>query len=170
MGANTLANIEQECGGSIARGLKPFLHIARRDDVTSIPAATNMVVSTNMVMSSSPAGTFKKFAVSTVITKNSFKVEQVGDADSINYKITATYKIAGVTPAKMQILSGVPGCEFILICPDKNGNKWLVGDVDDGATVTWVADIGGEDNSYTLTVEWNTSHPPYNYTGTITAA
>lgn len=169
----TVGDIEARCGNDNANGVKPLVYVTTEPEVDTIPAATNLVVSTAITMAAANppslpvAGSFKVWNISKVLDKNTFKTESVGDLDSSILKTTVELIVPKVTADRMWAARG--GCSHILIVTDYNGTQYIVGEKGNGATPQYSQEISGSTNQIKLIFEWNSGHPPYVYTGAIPA-
>jgi hypothetical protein len=69
--------------------------------------------------------------------------------------------------AKSYILDQAHGGEYIVLAPDRNGQLRIIGDLEEGCTIR-TKEQTNDKNGYDLTIEWESVHLPYYYTGTIT--
>lgn len=169
-----LATIEKACGGGNTPGLKTKIYVACVDEVATIPAvdASSLIVSTDITMRAADAGppaiaagTFKEWSISKI--NGTWTVEAVGEGENISYNVTVNAFINKISASKSYILNSATGGEFIVIAEDKNGQKRLVGDIDDGCSIK-VGEQTNDANGYPVVIEWTVNHLPYFYTGSIT--
>ena len=169
-----LDSIEKFCGGGNAPGLKTTIWIAGKVEITAIPAADvdTSVVSTDFTMRVEDAvgppvvaaGVFKTIAISKI--NGSWKVEPVGEGENISYKVTIEAFVNKISSAASYSLNATTGGEFIVLAQDKNGEKRIVGDLDEGASIK-VGEQTNDANGYPITIEWDTPNLPLFYEGTI---
>jgi hypothetical protein len=168
--------------GGNAAGMVITLDIASKSVITSIPepGAGSSIITDNIVMvedtrtaaevsASSPAdpipGVFSEFEFSEIGLAYSGAEE--GEAEDGNLVHTVTGIITKMNPLKSYILEGTRGgLEHIVRFIDRNGNKWLIGDNNEGAKITVVPQTNDR-NGYTLTITWRSSRLLYAYTGAI---
>lgn len=172
----TLGKIEKECGGGNKAGLKQVFYITCTDQVTAIPApdADTHEITDDLTMRAAvtgppavAAGKFYDIAISRFDA--SLVSEPQGDAENVSYLNTMTVFINKQSPEKAYILNGFLGGEYIVIVADGNGQKQLLGELDNGAAVT-VRPQTNDKNGYVVTVTWESSHLPYFYSGAISLA
>jgi len=170
--AANLSSIAKECGGGNSPGLKTTLYIAAKEEITTIPAATSGVISSDLTMRAYDAGppevqagVFKTIAISKI--NGSWTVEPVGEGENISYRVTINAFVNKISSDKSFSLNSTTGGEFIVIAQDRNAQKRLVGDLDEGCTIK-VGEQTNDANGYPITIEWDTPNLPYFYTGTIT--
>lgn len=170
----TVGDIEARCANDNASGLKPQVYVTTEPEVQTIPAATEMTVSTAITMAAANppslpvAGAFKQWQLAKVLNKNTFVVEPQGDLDSASIKTTVELVIPKVTADRVWAARG--GCSHILIVTDQNGNMRIVGEKSNGATPIYSEAINGDTNAIKVVFEWNSGHPPYFYTAAIPGA
>jgi hypothetical protein len=164
---NTLANITRKCGTKVAVGLESYLYIARKDEVQAIaaPGAGTLNVATITMVGG--AG-FRKIETALTLSKNTWNSAPNEDKDVTNHVTTVSVFHAGIGAAESYILGGTAGQDFVVVCEDRDGNKRIVGDIKTGCTVKVTEDINGDTNGYTIAVSWDSAHPPYFFTGTLT--
>jgi len=163
--ASTLAAIARACGAGNAKGLKGNVYVANKEDITTIPAAGagTHVVSTNLTMASLKV--FFTWAISKI--DHDLQIVSEGDQDANSFKTTLTFLIPKVSAANTYIVGlSATGCEFVVITEDANGNKRIIGDLINGATLK-VNEKVKDKNGYEVTFEWESALPPLFYTGTI---
>lgn len=163
--ATTVDTIAGICANGNAAGLKKELFVTTEAEIDTIPAATELVVSTNITMES--GGLFKSWGLSNTPEKNGFLIEDVSpDGDSSLFKVTVTAVIPKLNAERIWAARG--GCNHILIVQDMNGTKWLIGEKGNGCAPKYKGEITGSLNQATVVFEWYVGRPPYTYTGTIT--
>lgn len=174
MGNVTVKNLGAVCATSNASGLKPYIQITTEEEVSAIPAATAGAITDNMTMrafAAGPpeiaAGTFKKWNVSKVPSKNIWDSVNLGDADSGARQTTVTVFIPKMTKERLDAIYG--GCSFIIGVPDQNGVVRLVGEKDNGCTATYQETINDNTNGVTVVFTWISGYYPYVYEGTFPA-
>lgn len=135
------------------------LFITTADKVTAIAAATAHVVSTDITM------------VSTMLfyewwfSKEESSFESAQDENGL-WQTTVKIFIEKMEAAKSAVLNGMNGDNYIAIPVDKNGNKRIVGDKNNGCTVR-VKSMTTPKNGYEVTITWSSALEPYFYTGAI---
>lgn len=151
-----LNHIAQHCGGN-SPGLATTIYVACKDDITSIGEATNNVVSTI-------TGDFFSWSISKF--DQSYTGEPEGDDDSLSFNHEVSVFIPRMNPAKTDVLNSILGGEMIVIFTDRNGETYILGDLDEGATIR-SAPQTNDKNGYVVTISWTTNRMLYNYDGTI---
>lgn len=164
----TLANITANCGANTATGWKPLLYIEHMGNVDAIPAAVNLVVSTDITFTATNG--FHNWVLSRVLSKTTWESVRTGDEDSAIYRTTFTTFIPGITAAKMDSIYSTAGCGHVVLCTDKEGNIRLLGAKDDGASITTTEQVNDGTNGVQITITWDSAAPPAFYEGVITAA
>lgn len=160
-----LADIARHCGEN-AKGLKRRVYVACVDHITSIPAPTSgVLVDTDIVMADNGGTpyTFTTFNIGK--TNQAFEAEPAGDADGTTLEYRPTFFIPKMDAAKSGILNGTMNGEYILIMEDKNGERYILGDLEDGAVIKVKPQT--DPNGYLISVEWDSAHLAYHYTGVI---
>ncbi len=154
-----LAKIDRECGRN-APGLQTQIYLACVDDITSIGAATNHVVSTITPV------TDLGFYIFNILRKdNDLKSEQQEDG---GYNTTVKGFISKQASAKANILTNLASDEnYIAIVVDQNGLKHILGSVAHPIKVAKNA-VTTPKNGYELTLTWE-GHAdlPLHFSGTI---
>jgi hypothetical protein len=169
----SLANIEKVCGGGNASGLRTKIQVACVDQVDTIPAAEadSMIVSDDITMvadiGDTTPGLFYEFNISK--NNSSYTAENQGDEENPDYLHTLTFNILKMTPAKQHVLNGLGGAEIICTFKDRNDYQWLMGQLDEGATMSVVPNTN-DINGYTCTITWRSPRLLYNYTGALSIA
>lgn len=160
----TPQSIAGHCGAN-AKNIKPRVWLANPNEIDSIPAATAGVISTDIVMkTNTPAFVFAVWNISPV--DPGFTGESSGDLDGIEIPISLSVFIPAMEGAKSDKINQVNGGEYVVIVEDKNGKKWILGELNDGAFIR--AGVQTNDkNGYPITIEWTTARLPYEYTGVI---
>lgn len=161
MSCITPETIDKHCGPNAA-GLKPRLYIALPSDVATIPDATAGVVDTDITMES--AAVFAEVAISKY--NGEMSAEPDGDIDGTELPVRVSGTIVKMEGAKSDKLNKIQGGEYIFIVVDRNGKKWIIGDLEEGEFIQ----IGlqtNDKNGYPFTIEWDTANFPYEYTGVI---
>jgi len=154
-----LANIERECGRN-APGIKTQLQLACVDDVESIGAATNHVVSTITM-----AATKTFFTLN--ITRKDNDLKSTPNENG-GYTTEAKGFISKKAAAKAKILTNLPSDEnFIALVTDQNGYTEILGATDHPIVVKAEA-VTTPKNGYNITVTWvEHANLPYSFSGTI---
>lgn len=162
-----VAKIERECGRNAA-GIKSTIYVTCEDEIASIGAATDHVVSTITMRSASsgpPAVTAGKFYAFGGSRKDGdLKCDQ--DAESGSFVTEAKFFIPKQTAEKAAILNNLGEDNNIVIMSDMNGNKRLIGDKETPANII-VQETTIPKNGYTLTIQWTSQFSPFYYTGSI---
>lgn len=151
-----LDHIAQHCGGN-SPGIATTVYVACKDDITSIGAATANVVSTI-------TGDFFSWSISKF--DQSYTGEAEGDDDSLSFNHTLSVFIPRMSPAKTDTLNSILGGEMIVIFTDRNGETYILGDLDEGASIRSTPQTNDK-NGYVVTISWTTNRMLYNYTGSI---
>jgi hypothetical protein len=169
----SLGNIEKICGGGNAAGLRTKLYVACVDQVDTIPAADvdTFTISTDITMVADIGDTTPGLFYEINISKNNgtYTAENQGDDENPDYLHTLTFNVLKMTAGKNYILNGMAGGEHIVVWKDRNDTQWLMGNLDEGATVQ-VTPNTADFNGYTLTITWRSSDLLYNYTGALSVA
>jgi len=167
---DTLATIEKICGGTNAAGFAKQIYIACEDEVTAIPAKDNYpttgaahTVSTAITLAATK--TFKIWNVSDV--DQELTTVPDGDPGFQTFITTMKFRIPSVSPLSSHILNGIIGGGFIGIVPDKKGQRLLIGERGNAATLQVEMSLTDK-NSYLVTLTWRHSALPLFYTSTIT--
>lgn len=156
-----LDDIERECGRN-APGLKTKIYPACVDDVASIGAATNHVVSTITMAST------KTFFTLNIIRKDNDLKSTPGEEGGYTTELKGF--ISKKAAAKAKILTNLPSEEnFIVLCTDQNGYTEILGSTDHPVKIKAEA-VTTPKNGYNITVTWD-GHAdlPYNFSGTISS-
>lgn len=154
-----LAAIDKECGRN-APGLKTIVYLACVDDITSIGAATNHVVSTI-----TEAASQGFFPINIIRADNDLK-STPGDDGGFTTELKGF--ISKQSAAKANVLTQFATDEnYIAIAVDQNGKQWILGAVDHPVKAK-VEAVTTPKNGYNLTLMWE-GHAdlPYEYSGTI---
>lgn len=160
----TIAAIAAFCGGVNAPGLDRELAITCEDQIATIPApgADTHVISTNISMTSSPAGVFFKWG----FAKESGEWTSERDENGL-WNTEVKIFIQKLEAEKTYVFNGLTGDNLICVVPDRNGEKRLVGSKTNGASVS-VKEVTNPRNGYEVSIKWQSAYAPYFYTGTIT--
>lgn len=158
--SSTLNSMEKACGQNVIKGLGQHIYIQCIADIASIETATDFerVTAPSFV---TPADGFHKWGTSGVLSKNTYKCEQLGDADGKSYKTTVVVFIPGLSKEKTKILHGTAGCGHLVLTYDKSKKLREIGEIDNGADITFVEDNNGDTNGYLVTINWESGEPPY---------
>lgn len=154
-----LADIDRECGRN-APGLQTIVYLACVDDLTSIGAATNHVVSTI-----TPVTDMGFFLFNIVRKDNDLKSEQQEDG---GYNTTMKGFISKQASAKAAILTNLATEEnYVAIVIDQNGLKHILGSVAHPIKVSKNA-VTTPKNGYELSFLWE-GHAdlPLHFSGTV---
>lgn len=172
----TLGNIEKTCGAGNKPGLKQKFWLTCVDQVNTIPApaANTHEITANITMRAAAvgpplvaAGKFFEFDISKF--ESGLEADPQGDSENQSWLVTASVFINRQDKTKAYILNGMSGGEFIAVFPDGNGEKHLIGELDNGCNVTVKAQTNDK-NGYLLTITWETNRLPYFYNGTLVLA
>ena len=154
-----IAAIERNCEAN-APSMKPTLYASCPDQITSIGAATAHVVA-DITMETTPAGLF--FSWGTSRKDIEFETEQ---DENGQWNTTAKYFIAKQSAVKAAILNNLGEDNSILIAEDQNGNKRIIGALDNPADIK-VKETSSPKNGYEVSINWTSGYSPYFYTGSI---
>lgn len=170
----TLGNIQKACDDAAgnASGLKTKVYIACAEHVDSIPAAVDGAIATDIVMEldtgEGSSGLFYEWAISKV--GQSYTFEPEGEEEDGFGTHVLTFFIPKMTAEKSNILNGTRGgAEHQVIFRDGNALPWLMGDNDEGATISVVPSTNDR-NGYTVTVRYRAAKLLPTYTGAIPTA
>lgn len=166
--SSTLDKIEKACGLNVVKGQAGYIYIQCLSDVATIPNAVDYEVNTPVGFNA-PADGFHKWATSGILSKNTYKCEQLGDEDGKSYRTTVVVFVPGLDKSKTKIMAGTAGCGHLIVTEDLAGNNRLVGTLQQGANVSFVEDNNGDTNGYTVTITADSATPPPFYTATIAA-
>lgn len=159
---NTLDDLERQC--DITLGFESVAYIAREDEVSTIGAATDGVVSTITMVATKK---FYTLPVSTVPGKNKIESDTQGDDDASYLENKSELVIPGGSGAASAVLGDTRKNRYIVILVDKDGKKWILGAKNDGAAIKpkWVHD--GSVKQYTLAITATSKFFPFEFSGTI---
>lgn len=156
-----LANIDKECGRN-APGLQTVVHLACVDDLTSIGAATNHVVSTI-----TPVTDMGFYEINIIRKDNDLKSTEQEDG---GYNTELKGFISKQASAKAAVLTNLATDEnYVAIAVDQNGLKHILGSKTHPIKVRKNA-VTTPKNGYELTLLWE-GHAdlPLHFSGTIPA-
>ncbi len=158
-----LAEIARQCGPN-AKGIKRNVYLACIDDIDTIPEPTvdTVKVETDITMVATKVFTIFNIGV----TNQAFAAEPVGDGDGSTLEYRIQFFIPRMDGDKASILNGTMNGEYVFIFEDKNGVQHIIGDKDDGALIK--VKPQADPNGYLISVEWDSSHIAYVYSGLIT--
>lgn len=173
-----LEDILKVCGKGSAKGLKTSIFVAGLEEVTAIPAPDDYpttgdphTISSDLTMRASDpgppavaAGTFKEFRISKI--DHSYECTPEGDQDSTGRVTEVKFFIPGITPQKTYVLDDMAGCEYFAIVTDKEGQRRLLGDLEDGCEFSYI-ERTNDKAGYEVTIRWESKAAPYFYKGTI---
>lgn len=165
----TVAEISKFCGGVNAPNLTSYLAITCHDELLAIPAAgaETGIITTAITYRAEddpiPAGKFYKWHFSK--DDNSWSSER--DESTGMWNTEVKIFIPKMQPTTTFTLNGMTGENNVAIVLDKNGQKRLVGSLDEGCWVT-VKETSTPKNGYEVVIKWQSAHAPYYYTSTIT--
>lgn len=157
-----LATIDRNCARN-APGLKTQIYVACVDDISSIGAATNHVVSTITMVST------KLFYIWNIVRKeNDLKSTPQEDG---GYNTEGTFFISKQEAAKHNILTKLSADEnYIVITEDQNDLKEIIGSTSHPARIT-VEPVKTPKNGYNIKVLWDGHGDiPYTFSGTPTTS
>jgi hypothetical protein len=160
-----LATIQSACAGG--RGTAKDVikaYIACEDDIATIPAATNHVISTDITFEA----TKHWFEIDIDKVGSSFNFASQGEGQSKEYLNTAVLFVAGISADVTNALNSLIRGNANFLVKDKNGNHFLFGALGDGADVAITAQ--NDRNGYIITITYASANMPYFYTGAITLA
>lgn len=163
--SDTLADILKQCGDGNAPGLKQKIYIEKQSNIEAIPAtdADSHIISGVITMKDT--NTFHVFDISKY--EQEFKVTTEGDEDSNTKKAELKFFISKIDAVKSRILdTNSNGCPLIVIPTDKNGQRRLMGDLEDGAYMK-IEETATPKNGYNVTITSEANHVPYFLTGAI---
>lgn len=168
MGQYTVDSIPGICATNNRTEVKPVLHVASTWEIDEIPADTAGVISGDITMvaaaSPLPAGKFHPWELAHTPGKNSYKFEHQGDDDGGVILHTYVAVLNKITAARLQASKG--GCNHVLLFHDNNEQVFLMGDKENGCTMTRGGEIAGT-NNITVTFKWFTGKDVLEYTGAI---
>lgn len=167
----TLGTIEKMCGGGNPAGLKTKLYVACLDDIATIPARDDYAtddslqphtITADIVMEATKV--FFEFNFSK--TGHSYTITPEGEAEFVSNNAEIVITIPKLSPLSTYILNGMQGGEFVVLATDKNGQRRIIGDLEEGMSVT-VQEATNDQNAYTVTFSLSMSELPLFYTGVI---
>lgn len=155
-----LATIDRNCSRN-APGMKTVLYLACVDDISSIGAATNHVVSTITMVA-----TKLFYAINVRRQENNLTVSPQDDG---GYNTVGEFFISKQEAAKHNILTSLSSDEnYIAVTEDQNDLKEILGATDHPIRVT-VEAVKSPRNGYNLRLLWDGhSDLPYTFSGTPT--
>lgn len=156
---SNVAAIDAFCGTANAPMLDRKLYITTAAKVSAIASASAHVVSTDITMVSTMVFYAWNFS------KEESSFESIQDENGM-WQTTVKIFIEKLASATSNILNGMNGDNYIAIPVDRNGNKRLVGDINNGCTVR-VKEQTTPKNGYEVTITWSSPQSPYFYTGAI---
>lgn len=163
---NTLAEITKLC--DVTLGFKNKFYIAREDEITTIPAAVDGVVSTAITMVATKL--FYAFSVSETSGKSTLTAETEGE-DATIYNVSGQVTVTGITGGASAIISDMrKNLGYIAIMEDKDGQKWLLGNIGDSVVFKPALTHDGSVKEYTLAFAYKSKVLPLEYTSTIPIA
>lgn len=152
----TLAAVVHDCGGNVPGNT--ILNVANLDDVLTIPAATNGVISSNIVMVATKVSYNFEFTEDTCQ-----HTEPQNEAGSVDGQIVCRFDKD--TATKRNLFRNMVNGKFALWITDGNGHTKFIKkakfkrDFDSGTA-------GADINGFTVTFTY-TSEGAYSYTGVI---
>lgn len=162
---DAFGRIQNACAGGRKASTKVIkAWYACADDVQSIPAVVEDTheITGDIVMADGK--TFHQIDLDSV--GSSYKFTSQGEGQAKEYINTIIIFIADVHKSVSKVVSPMPRGSIIYILEDKNGNRFLVGAINDGAETT--VDAQSEPrNGYILTAAWPSADLPYDYSGAI---
>jgi len=157
-----LATIDKNCARN-APGLKTQFYVACVDDISSIGAATNHVVSTITMVST------KLFYLWNIIRQDNNLVSE--PQENGGYNTTLTGFISKQEAAKHNVLTALSTDEnYIVVTQDQNGLKEILGAVDHPVKIR-INPVKAPRNGYNVTLLWEGhSDLPLTFSGTPTTS
>lgn len=157
--------IQDACSGGRKASTKVIkAWYACAGDVTAIPAAVEGTHEITGDITMADGKTFNQIDLDSV--GSSYKFTSQGEGQAKEYNNSLVIFIAGVHKSVSKVVTGMPRGSIIYILEDKNGNRFLVGAVNDGAESAIDAQSEPR-NGYILTASWSSADLPYNYAGAI---
>lgn len=166
-----LGGIAAGCGPNPG-GLKPFLYVALKEDVETIPAPTtdtyNIATAVTMVTDKLPV----KWELD--IDPGKLDIDTEGEGLSVSVSTKMEVFIPRLTAEIAKEVDAALGRELILWTTDKNGKTRIIGDLEQGAFAAYKSSSGDKPASkngttITLTLGGQT-HAPYFYNAAIPTA
>jgi hypothetical protein len=166
----SLTAVSETCGANPG-GIKPFFHIIRKADLTSIPADTDLVVSADIV----PVATkvFVKWDLD-VNNPGKLDIETEGEGNNLSWKATYTVKVPRNIAAVSAALAKAIGQQLVIIAYDNAGNLRILGNLEKGCFMTCKGSTGetptafaGKEVVFSIT---GLTEEPYFYTGDVPIA
>lgn len=166
MACASLTAIAEDCGLNPG-GAKPYFLIAAKEDIETIPAATNEVITTAITMVTDKV--FVKWDLDPDSVEMKVKTEGEGLSKSIMVEIEAF--LPRLTAPIQAAIKLAIGRQLVIVLVDAQGRKRLIGDVEKGAFCDFEANTGkkGSDKAghllkFTLSGQ---DHAPYHITSSI---
>lgn len=159
----SLVNIAGHCGPNAPK-LQGKIYLALEKDVAAIAAAVAGVVPT---ITMEDTKVLAEWEVS--IVDPNFTGTPEGDADGLSIPVTANLFIPKMTAEKSATINASLGAQVIAILIDRNGNKWILGEKGNGATLTAGVQTGDK-NGYPITIVWDGGRLPYSFGGALPLA
>jgi hypothetical protein len=156
----TVVNMQRHCGANAAKMLSDF-YFQIVQDIESIAAPVEGAIPT---ITMKAGKTLAHWPVSNV--NPNFVGNAEGDADGVNIPITVDAFIPKMTPAKTAILNNAIGAEVVLVGSDRNGQKWVIGELGNGAILMPGAQTGDK-NGYPIKFVWDAGRLPWGFSGTL---
>lgn len=164
----SLASIAEQCGLNPA-GLKGKILVAIISDISAIPAATGLTISTAITMVATKVFSVWEFVIDT----GELKIEVAGSGSSKSYTAMIDFNVARHSAAIDAALHDAlaAGAKIIAIVPDNNGVNRILGDLERGCDLTYKGSTGKKSGDASgkecvLKVE-GLNHPPYYITSAI---
>lgn len=151
-----LDSIEKFCGAN-PDGIKTRIWVQAKEDISEIAEAQDGKVD-------SITGDFYVWPISPL--EGNYEGTPEGDVDNTTQQHVLNCFIPQMKGEKSHILNSSIGGEFIVVYTDRNGRKWIIGDLDEGATIRVTS--GTAKNGYTLEITWPANTLLREFTGTIT--
>ncbi len=164
-----VAPITVDCR-TVTGGLVDAIYIAHKKDVAAIPAPASDTGAITGDVTMTAGKTFASWAF--VEDTGSMKEESVGDAGFRSVKTTVSSMVKGNKAQVTRMLNQLLNGSFVLIVKDAEGQTWLIGNKERGATLGIKRDFGtkGEDKNHCALEFTITSGGAMPYNGAIPGA
>jgi hypothetical protein len=175
-----LGHIEKFCGGVNAPGLDRQLQVMCGEHVKSIPDAVKHEVGNiglrpyAAAIVANPSAT-PPILASPAVTKgeaftwNFAKEDQSFESDQDDnglWKTKVKIFVPKLEAVKSDVFNNATGDDKIVVVKDRNGKKRLIGSTSEGCSIK-VKEQTNPKNGYVIEMDWESSHSPYFFTGTI---
>lgn len=156
-------DIARECGKN-AGGVKPLLHLTCEDEVATVGAATDHVVST-ITMRAADAPITKGYFRRWYPSRRDADFKSTQNEEGGQWETEFKYFIPKQASAKAVVLNNLGEDNSFAIVTDMNGAKRIVGELGNPCNIT-VEEVTTPKNGYIVTGKWTSGYSPYFFSGT----